>query len=172
MTKSKVFSTMMNNMLSNFNGQFMTDTDLKTKFGASSSSVDSLLRVDRIVFLFAYKFDNGVMSANNITQFFRSCNVIINDANTKHPEKQYVFYKILVTKKPVSYPDMFDQNGQPKFYNLCLNPEDINDMIPETFDNELMDRLMMRVYNNVASFVNQYPGIKESNEDVRMTYYY
>ena len=172
MSKHKIFSLVINNMLLNFNGQFMIDTEIKTKFGNNAGSIDSMLRIEKIVFMFAYKFDNGVMSANNITQFFRSCNVVCTNIKEIHPDKEYIYYKILVTKKPVNYPDVLDQYGKPKFYNIHLNSEDINDLIPDTFDNELMDRLMMRVYHSIASVVNQYPGIKEDDENIRMTYLY
>jgi len=172
MSKHKIFSSIMNSMLTNFDGQFMNDVEVKSKFGNNAGSIDSMLRVKTTVFIFAYKFDNGVMSANNITQFFRACNTVCTNIKEKHPTKEYTYYKILVTKKPVNSQDFLDQNGKPKFYNLHLNPEDINDLIPESFDSELMDRIMMRVYNAIANTVNDFPGLKEDGDNIRMTYYY
>ena len=47
-----------------------------------------------------------------------------------------------------------------------------SDLIPESFDSELMDRIMMRVYNAIANTVNDFPGLKEDGDNIRMTYYY
>ena len=163
---------MIIDMLQNFGGQLMNDIEIKAKFGATAGGIECLLRIGKEVFLFTFKWDNGVMSTNNITQFFRACNVVITDIQQKHPDKGYTFYKIVVTKKPANYPDILDQHGKPKFFNLHLNPEDISDIIPESFESTLMDRLMMRVYNGIANTVKIYPGIKEDGDNIRMTYYY
>ena len=172
MSKHKIFSSMMNNMLGNFGGQLIYNADIKTKFGANACNIDALLRIEKIVFLFAYKFDNGIMSQNNIGQFFKSCNIVTTYIKEKQPDKEYTYYKIIVTKKPVNTSDINDQYGNPKFYNMHLNPEDISDLIPESFESELMDRVMMRTYIAIAHTVNYYPGIKEDGDNIRMTYYY
>lgn len=172
MSKTKIFNNMITNMLQNFNGQLMLEPEIKTKFTSGAGGIDCLLRVEKQVFLFVFKFDNGVMSVNNINLFFKSCNVVIDNIQKAHPAKGYTFYKILVTKKPVNFPDNKDQYGNPKFFNVHLNPEDLSDMIPESFEPELMDRVCMRLYNNIASTINQYPGIQEPSGDIRMTYSY
>lgn len=50
MSKHKIFSNMMNNMLENFGGQLIYNADIKTKFGANACNIDALLRIERLYF--------------------------------------------------------------------------------------------------------------------------
>lgn len=172
MTRSKIFYDYISNILSNFEGQFLKDTEIKNKFTSAAGGVDCLLRVDKNVFLMAFKWDKGVMSVNNVNLYFKACNVIMDGIKKAHPDKEYNYIKIIVSRKPVSYPDMFDQVGNQRFYNVCLNQEDISDFIPDEFEYTLMERVGMRLYHSITNFTNQYPGIMDSDGDIKMAYYY
>jgi hypothetical protein len=172
MTKSKIFYDFITNILSNFDGQLLKDTELKNKYTSAAGGVDCLLRVEKTIFLMAFKWDKGVMSVNNVNLFFKASNVIMTGIKQAHPDKDFNYVKLIVSRKPVSYPDMYDQSGNQRFYNICLNAEDISDFIPDEFEHSLMDKVGMRLYHSIANYTQQYPGIKESDGDIRMAYNY
>ena len=155
----KIFNGKSNAMFDVFKGQLIKDNEIKTRFGIPATSVDSVLRVGKQIFLFAFKWDKGVMSVNNINQYFRSCNVIMQDIQAKHPEKQYVYYKVLFTMRPVVYQDLLDAEGKPKFYNFHLNEEELaqSAIVPEEL---LMDRLIMKLYNGLCNVTQLMPHLQ------------
>jgi len=156
----KIFNGKSNAMFDVFKGQLIKDNEIKTRFGIPATSVDSVLRIGKQIFLFAFKWDKGVMSVNNINQYFRSCNVIMQDIQAKHPEKQYVYYKVLFTMKPVVYQDILDAEGKQKFYNFHLNEEELAQsvIVPEEL---LMDRLIMKLYNGLCSVTQLMPHLQQ-----------
>jgi len=156
----KIFNGKSNAMFDVFKGQLIKDNEIKTRFGIPATSVDSVLRVGKQIFMFAFKWDKGVMSVNNITQYFRSCNVIMQDIQGKHPEKQYVYYKVLFTMRPVVYQDILDAEGKPKFYNFHLSEEELAQsvIVPEEL---LMDRLIMKLYNGLCNVTQLMPHLEQ-----------
>lgn len=173
MSKTKIFCNYVTNkFLSNFNGQLLSDTEIKGKFSSLAGGIDCILRVDKTVLMMAFKWDNGVMSVNNINQFLRATNVVSTNITQTHPDRKYNYIKVLVTKKPVVYPNIIDEFGNKKFFNICLNQEDISDVIPDDYEGVLMERVAMKLYNNISETVNQSPGIKEDNGDIMMAYFY
>jgi hypothetical protein len=156
----KIFNGKSNAMFDVFKGQLIKDNEIKTRFGIPATSVDSVLRVGKQIFLFAFKWDKGVMSVNNINQYFRSCNVIMQDIQGKHPEKQYVYYKVLFTMRPVVYQDILDAEGKPKFYNFHLSEEELAQsvIVPEEL---LMDRLIMKLYNGLCNVTQLMPHLEQ-----------
>jgi hypothetical protein len=156
----KIFNGKSNAMFDVFKGQLIKDNEIKTRFGIPATSVDSVLRIGKQIFMFAFKWDKGVMSVNNITQYFRSCNVIMQDIQGKHPEKQYVYYKVLFTMRPVVYQDILDAEGKPKFYNFHLSEEELAQsvIVPEEL---LMDRLIMKLYNGLCNVTQLMPHLEQ-----------
>ena len=162
-------------MLQRFKGQFMIEQDIKNKFSSLAGGIDCLLRVEKKIFIFIFKWDNGIMSVNNITQFFKSCNVVIDNIKKQHPEKVYTFYKIAVTKKPVNFPDNADQAGNPKLFNVHLDPAQLlagtvsiagpgsvaGPGQENMYENACMEYAITQLYNAIATSVNQNPGIIE-----------
>jgi hypothetical protein len=163
MSKSKVFNSQIIKMLQRFKGQFMIEQDIKNKFSSQAGGIDCLLRVEKTIFLFIFKWDNGVMSVNNITQFFKSCNVVIDNIKKQHPEKVYTFYKIAVTKKPVNFPDNADQAGNPKLFNVHLDPAQLSCGTGQEnmLENAFMEYAITQLYNAIAKSINQDPGMVE-----------
>ena len=169
---NKVFHSNIINTINNFGGQIINDVDTKKIFGANASSVDTVFKHNNKIFLIVSKWDNGVMSTNNVNQFLKSCNHIISEVAAKEPSNNYEYYKVIISKKTINYNDFTDLHGKPKLYNFTLNECDQNQIIPEMFEYTLMENLCMRFYNFVSSTLNYYPGLMESDGDVKMSYSY
>jgi hypothetical protein len=165
MTKSVIFNSAVFTMLKNFNGQLLNNVEVKKKFTSESGSIDCLFRFEKTVFLFVFKWDKGIMSANNTIQFLKSCDIVINNINKQHPDKIYTFYKVAVTKKPINFPGNVDINGAPKLFNVHLDPEHISDIIPSTFENTLMEYVITKLYNNICYTINKSPNITNTKID-------
>jgi len=84
----------------------------------------------------------------------------MQDIQGKHPEKQYVYYKVLFTMKPVIYQDILDAEGKPKFFNFHLSEEEIAQsvIVPEEL---LMDRLIMKLYNGLCNVTQLMPHLQQ-----------
>jgi len=84
-------------MLSNYNGQLLNNTQIKKQFGSTAGGSDICCIINTHVFLITFKWDNGIMSANNTILFLKACNVIetiVNQTTTN-----YKFYKVIISKK-------------------------------------------------------------------------
>lgn len=84
-------------MLSNYNGQLLNNTQIKKQIGSAAGGSDICCIINTHVFLITFKWDNGIMSANNTILFLKACNVIETTVN--QTTTNYKFYKVIISKK-------------------------------------------------------------------------
>lgn len=171
MNRAKVFNSYLTQTINSFNGTIINEIDIKKMFGVNAGSVELIFIHQNNIFLITTKWDQGIMSTNNVNQYLKSCNHIITEVSSKDPIK-YNYYKMIITKKNINFLDFKDAQGNPKLFNITLNEVDQNSIIPDSFDDELIERVCMRVYYFLAGILNIYPGIQEKDGDIKMTYIY
>jgi hypothetical protein len=84
-------------MLVNYNGQLLNNNQIKKQFGSAAGGSDICCIINTHVFLITFKWDNGIMSANNTILFLKACNII--ETAVVQTTTNYKFYKIIISKK-------------------------------------------------------------------------
>jgi hypothetical protein len=149
-------------MISKYNCSILNDTLIKKSFGSNTGGIDLLFQLNNYIFMIVTKWDNGIMSVNNVNQYLKACNVIETNLNQKYPS-QYLYVKMIVSKNPVKQSELNKQ-----ICNVYLEQSDINGLMVEASETKLIELITYKLYNliNYNVFNNNYKKDEDTSMNV------